>query len=340
MTGQGTVQAPLLEVKNLRKYFPIEAGVLRRKVGFVKAVDEVSFRIFSGETFSLVGESGSGKSTVANLVLKLLEPTAGDIFFQGHSLREMSRELFYEYRRSLQAVFQDPYGALSPRMRVGAIVSEPLEVHGYSKSERTRRVSEALRGVGLHESSVDRYPHEFSGGQRQRIGIARALVLEPKLIVLDEPVSSLDVSIRSQVLNLLINIQHERRISYFLISHDLATVEHMSNTTGVMYLGKLVEIAESSALCSDPYHPYTASLVAAATPPTRQPPWLIPLTGDVPSMLDLPTGCAFHPRCPYAMSVCKQDQPILTEVRPNRFVACHLYPDHIRAIDKAGSKSN
>ena len=325
---------PLLEVLDLRKHFQVQAGVLKTKIGQVKAVDGVSFRIMDGETFSLVGESGSGKSTVANLVLKLLEPTAGYILFRGQSLGEMPPALFRQYRRTVQAVFQDPYGALNPRMRVGSIIAEPLEVHGFGRMDLERRVKEVLSAVGLPPSSRDQYPHEFSGGQRQRIGVARALALEPKLIVLDEPVSSLDVSIRSQVLNLLIDIQQERRISYLLISHDLATVEHMSHRIGVMYLGRLVELADAAGLCADPYHPYTASLVAAATPPTRRPPWPIPLVGEVPNFLELPGGCTFHPRCPYAMLVCRQEFPPLAEVKAGRFVACHLYPKHIAGIDK------
>lgn len=330
-----TSAPPLLEARNLKKYFSLETGFLKRKVGLVQAVDGVSFKILNGETFGLVGESGSGKSTVANLALKLLEPTDGEILFQGHSLHEMSPSLLAQYRRGVQVVFQDPYGALSPRMRVGAIISEPLEVHGYPKSERADRVRQVLKSVGLPESSIGQYPHEFSGGQRQRIGIARALVLEPKLIILDEPVSSLDVSIRSQVLNLLMDIQEERTISYLLISHDLAIVERMSTTIGVMYLGKLIEVGDARTLCADPQHPYTASLVSAATPPNRRSPWTMPVLGDVPSLLEKPSGCAFHPRCPYAMSVCKQQLPPLTETGPNRFVACHLYPEHIKTIDKS-----
>ena len=333
-------EPPLLEVRNLVKYFPFKAGILRKTVAYVKAVDGISFKILRGETFGLVGESGCGKSTVANLILKLLEPTGGDIMFDGQSLRDMSPPALREYRRAVQAVFQDPYGALNPRMTVRDIISEPLEVHGYRKADRLRRISEVLGAVGLYQSSATQYPHEFSGGQRQRIAMARALALEPTLIVLDEPVSSLDVSIRSQVLNLLIDIQCEREISYLLISHDLATVEHMSQTIGVMYLGKLVEVGDAHELCVDPCHPYTASLVAAATPPGRRIPWQIPIIGEVPEALEVPDGCAFHPRCPYAMSDCKRVVPKLTEVEGDQFVACHLYPDHIGAIDKAALVSS
>ena len=326
----------LLEVRNLVKHFPVKAGFLKRSEGVVKAVDDVSFEIHHGETFSLVGESGSGKSTIANLALKLLEPTSGDILFAGVSIvGNTPSAILREYRRGVQAVFQDPYGALNPRMTTRAFISEPLEVHGYTKLDRDRRVEETLNAVGLPQSSADQYPHEFSGGQRQRIGIARALALEPRLIVLDEPVSSLDVSIRAQVLNLLKDIQRERGISYLLISHDLAYVEHMSHRIGVMYLGKLVEVAEADQLYVDPFHPYTAALVAAATPPGRQPPWQMPIIGEVPRALEVPSGCAFHTRCPYVMTVCKTTVPTLSEVEHQRWVACHLYPDQIGAINKA-----
>lgn len=326
----------IVEIRNLVKHFPITHGFINRKtVGYVKAVDGISFRVGPGETFAIVGESGCGKTTVANLILKLLEPTSGEILFQGKSLSNASPSETMEYRRSVQAVFQDPYAALNPRMRIGHIIGEPLEVHGYSKGERNRRIQEALRGVGLPESSESQFPHEFSGGQRQRIGVARALILEPSLIILDEPVSNLDVSIRSQVLNLLKDIQDERNISYILISHDLASVEHMSHTIGVMYLGKLVEMGDAEDICRDPGHPYTASLVAAATPPGRTPPWSTIIVGEVPSALNAPTGCAFHPRCPYAMPICRETTPALQEAPGNRMVACHLYPDHIQGIDKS-----
>ena len=328
----------LVEVRNLVKYFPVRTGVLLgRTIGDVKAVDDISFGVSQGETFALVGESGCGKTTVANLILKLLDPTSGDILFQGKSLKEASGAETREYRKSVQAVLQDPYGALNPRMRVGHIIGEPLEVHGYSRTERNRRVQDALRAVGLPETSESQFPHEFSGGQRQRIGVARALTLEPTLIILDEPVSNLDVSIRSQVLNLLKDIQEERGISYILITHDLATVEHMSHRIAVMYLGKLVELAGAEEVCDDPAHPYTASLVAAATPPGRTPPWQIPIVGEVPSALQTPSGCAFHPRCAYAMPTCREVTPPLTQLPNGRWVACHLYPDHIGSIDKSAA---
>lgn len=326
----------VVEVRDLVKYFPVKTGVLiGRTIGNVKAVDGISFGVSQGETFALVGESGCGKTTVANLILKLLDPTSGEILFHGKSLIRATGSETRQYRKSVQAVLQDPYGALNPRMRVGHIIGEPLEVHGYSRSERNRRVQDALKSVGLPETSESQFPHEFSGGQRQRIGVARALTLEPTLIVLDEPVSNLDVSIRSQVLNLLKDIQEERGISYILITHDLATVEHMSHSIGVMYLGKLVEMGGAEQVCDDPAHPYTASLVAAATPPVRTPPWQIPIVGEVPSALDTPSGCSFHPRCAYAMPICSQVTPTLTQLPDGRRVACHLYPDHIGSIDKS-----
>ncbi len=330
-----TMNNSIVEVRDLVKHFPLTSGFISRKtIGYVKAVDGISFRVEPGETFAIVGESGCGKTTVSNLILKLLEPTSGEILFQGKSISNASPSETREYRKSVQAVLQDPYGALNPRMRVGHIIGEPLEVHGFSRSEQDSRVKEALHAVGLPESSLSQFPHEFSGGQRQRIGVARALTLEPTLIILDEPVSNLDVSIRSQVLNLLKDIQDERRISYILISHDLASVEHMSHRMVVMYLGRLVELGGAQEVCEDPLHPYSASLVAAATPLGRTPPWQTLIIGEVPSALDTPSGCPFHPRCPFAMSLCSQEVPQLQEVGSGRSVACHLYPDHIGSIDK------
>ena len=318
------------------KHFPLRSGFIKGKtVGYVKAVDGISFSVGPGETFALVGESGCGKTTVSNLILKLLEPTSGEILFQGQSLNDASASEAKEYRKSVQAVLQDPYGALNPRMRIEHIIGEPLEVHGVPKNERKRRIKDALLAVGLPEFTASQFPHEFSGGQRQRIGVARALTLEPSLIILDEPVSNLDVSIRSQVLNLLKDIQEERRLSYILISHDMASVQHMSHSIGVMYLGKLMELGTANQVCDDPGHPYTASLVAAATPLGRTPPWQTPIIGEVPSTMDTPSGCSFHPRCPYAMPVCSQEVPQLQDVGDNRRIACHLYPDQITAINKS-----
>ncbi len=325
----------LLEVRALTKHFPIKSGLLRGKtIGHVKAVDDVSFTISKGETFGLVGESGCGKTTAANLIL-LLEPlTDGEIFFRNESLAGLSSTARREYTRHVQAVFQDPYGALNPRMRVGNIVGEPMEVHGYGRLERRTLMLEALQAVDLLEGSEKKFPHEFSGGQRQRIGIARALTMAPELIVLDEPVSNLDVSIRSQILNLLKDIQQQRQVSYLLISHDMASVEYMSHRIGVMYLGKMVEMGKAEDVTNRPLHPYTATLVAAATPPGRTPSWQLPIIGEVPSPLDMPPGCAFHTRCPYTMPVCSEVRPPLMEVEPQRWAACHLYPEKIHTIDK------
>jgi oligopeptide transport system ATP-binding protein len=327
----------LLEVRELTKHFPVKHGVFRGTLaGVVKAVDGLSFTIRRGETFAIVGESGCGKTTLANLILGLLQPTRGEILLRGQALANLTPEAMKEYRRSIAAVFQDPYGALNPRMRVGDIVSEPLAIHGYSRATRQQRLGEVLQAVGLSAASARRFPHEFSGGQRQRLGIARALALYPPLIVLDEPVSSLDVSIRSQILNLLKDLQDELGIAYLLISHDLATVAHMSAWIGVMYLGKLVEMGRARDVCRAPQHPYTATLVAAATPPGRTPPWSLPIVGEVPQVLATPSGCPFHPRCPYARAACQDDTPALTRVGEQRWVACHLSPDEVQELRSAG----
>jgi oligopeptide/dipeptide ABC transporter ATP-binding protein len=326
----------LLEVRDLAKHFPVKRGFLhQRPAGSVTAVDGVSFAVHAGETFAIVGESGCGKTTLANLILGLLAPTRGEILLRGRSISQLSPLEFMAYRRSVAAVFQDPYGALNPRMRVGDIIAEPLEIHRYERRSRQQRVRQVLQAVGLLEGSERRFPHEFSGGQKQRIGIARALALQPQLIVLDEPVSSLDVSIRSQILNLLKDLQYDLGISYLLISHDLATVEHMSEWIGVMYLGKLVEVGRAKEVCRQPRHPYTATLVAAATPPGQTPPWDIPIMGEVPSLLATPSGCSFHPRCPYMMPICGQHTPSLSAIEAQRRVACHLYPTKIHEISNA-----
>jgi len=319
---------PLLEVRDLTKHFAIKRSLWRgQAASYVRAVEDVSFTIGEGETFAIVGESGCGKTTLANLILGLLQPTQGTILLRDQSLAQLSAADFTAYRRSVAAVFQDPYGALNPRMRIGDIITEPLEIHGVARQERQQRLHDVLQAVGLPADSARRYPHEFSGGQRQRIGIARALTLQPDLIVLDEPVSSLDVSIRSQILNLLKDLQRTLGISYLLISHDLATVEHMSTWIGVMYLGKMVEVGRAREVCGQPKHPYTATLVAAATPPGRTPPWDIAIVGEVPHGLDIPRGCAFHPRCPYALPACHQIPPPLQALAAQREVACYLYPD-------------
>jgi oligopeptide transport system ATP-binding protein len=330
----------LLEVRDLTKHFPITSGFLKSTLaGYVKAVDGVSFGVHAGETFAIVGESGCGKTTLANLILGLLLPTGGEILLQGRPISRLSSAQFMGYRRSVAAVFQDPYGALNPRMRVGDIVAEPLEIHAYERTKRQPRVREVLRAVGLPDGSERRFPHEFSGGQKQRIGIARALALQPQLVILDEPVSSLDVSIRSQILNLLKDLQQELGISYLLISHDLATVEHMSDWIGVMYLGKLVEVGRAKEVCRQPKHPYTATLVAAATPPGQTPPWQVPIVGEVPTLLEAPGGCGFHPRCPYLMAVCRGVTPPPLAIEDGRRVACHLYPDVIHHIRLTPSPS-
>ncbi len=317
---------PLLEVVGLVKHFPVRRGVFGWSATMVRAVDGVSFTIAAGATLGLVGESGCGKTTTSRLVLGLERPTAGTIRFEGEDVLELDRQGMRRYRSGVQAVFQDPYASLDPRMRVGAIIAEPLVVNErQSAAERRRRVSELLDLVGLPERSVDLFPHEFSGGQRQRIAIARALALSPKLIVLDEPVSALDVSIRAQILNLLRDLQKRLGVSYLFIAHDLAAVAHMSHAIAVMYLGKIVEHGEAAALALEPKHPYTQALFAAALPiDVDGGPKEAVLLGEVPSPIDPPSGCRFHPRCPYVMPRCAAEEPAL---RPEsgRLVACHLY---------------
>jgi oligopeptide/dipeptide ABC transporter ATP-binding protein len=324
--GAVTARAPLLEASDLVKHFPVRRGILGRSTGLVRAVDSISFTLEAGTTLGLVGESGCGKTTTSKLVLGLERPTAGTIRFEGKDVLALDAEDERRYRRSVQAVFQDPYGSLDPRMRVGSVIAEPLVINERpGAEERRRRVRELLELVGLPERSADLFPHEFSGGQRQRIAIARALALSPKLIVLDEPVSALDVSIRAQILNLLRDIQKRLGVSYLFIAHDLAAVAHMSHTIAVMYLGKIVEVGEATEVALEPKHPYTKALFAAALPidfdrPAEDP----PLSGEVPSPLDPPSGCRFHPRCPYVMVQCAAEEPPL---RPEagRLVACHLY---------------
>jgi oligopeptide/dipeptide ABC transporter ATP-binding protein len=317
----------LLAVKDLKKYFPVAKGVLRKVVGWVKAVDGISFSVAKGETFSLVGESGCGKTTTAKVILLLEKGTAGAVLYQGKDVFKFCGEELSQYRAAVQAVFQDPYSSLQPRRRVGAIVAEPLVVKSaLSTAEIKERVAEVLRRVGLNSDSVNLFPHEFSGGQRQRIAIARALSLHPSLIVLDEPVSALDVSIRAQIMNLLKELQEQMEVSYLLIAHSLATVRYMSQRVGVMYLGKLVEQGPSEELYPKPLHPYTKALISAALPShpdvVREE---IVLSGEVPSALDPPGGCRFHTRCFCAMPICSEFEPQLKEVAADRYVACHLY---------------
>jgi oligopeptide/dipeptide ABC transporter ATP-binding protein len=318
--------ALLLEARDLQKLFPVKRGVFAKSVEMVRAVDGVSFVIPAGQTLGLVGESGCGKTTTAKLVLKLEDPTGGSIRFQGRDLRTVDGAGLREYRRSVQAVFQDPFASLNPRMRVSTIIAEPLVTNEtIEAAEVARRVQRLLDVVGLPDRSADLFPHEFSGGQRQRIAIARALALSPRLVVLDEPVSALDVSIRAQILNLLRDLQTQLGLSYLFIAHDLAAVAHMSHTIAVMYLGKIVETGEAEVVAKAPRHPYTQALFSAALPthPEEQREEII-LPGEVPSPLRPPTGCRFHPRCPHVMTRCSQEEPRLIPVE-GRLAACHLY---------------
>jgi len=316
----------ILQVKNLTKHFPVTKGLLfMKQIGAIKAVDGIDFTINQGETFGLVGESGCGKTTTAKLILLLESITDGSILFEGHDLKNQSAHELKKYRSVVQAVFQDPFSSLSPRMRVGSIIAEPIVVNKQlTRKELEDKISEVLEVVGLQADHAERYPHEFSGGQRQRIAVARALALNPKLILLDEPVSALDVSIRAQMMNLLKDIQDQFGLTYLLIAHDLAVVKHMSNRIGVMYLGKLVETAESDELYRNPLHPYTQALLSAALPshPDEQRNEII-LTGEVPSPLHIPSGCRFHTRCPVAEKGCFEEVPLLQEISPGHQVACH-----------------
>ena len=316
----------LMEVKDLKKYFPVTAGVLQRTVAHVKAVDGISFNVKRGETLGLVGESGCGKTTTGKVLLRLQEATAGEVWFDGKNIMKLPREEMRKLRREMQIIFQDPYSSLNPRMTVGDIIGEPLEIHGVAHgAAKDKRVRELLEVVGLAAEHARRYPHEFSGGQRQRIGVARALALNPKLIVCDEPVSALDVSIQSQILNLLVDLQEEFGLTYIFIAHGLAAVKHISDRVGVMYLGKLVEMADVGDLYGHPRHPYTEALMSAIPVPD---PTLrrerIVLEGDVPSPVNPPSGCRFHTRCPYVMDQCREVEPELRDVGLGHLVACHL----------------
>lgn len=317
----------LLEVRNLKKYYPVTGGFFKRTIGNVKAVDDISFAIRKGETLGLVGESGCGKSTAGRTILRLMKPTGGSILFEGKDITRLSGSKLQKARRDFQMVFQDPYASLNPTQMVGDIIAEPiLNYEKRNKKELEGEIKTLLKRVGLPEEAYYKYGHEFSGGQRQRIGIARALALHPKLIVADEPVSALDVSVQSQVLNLLKELQIEFDLTYLFIAHDLSVVKHMSDRIGVMYLGNLVELASNRDLYKEPLHPYTQALISAIPEPNpAKRKERIVLRGDVPSPQNPPTGCPFHTRCPMAMEICSQEKPQLTEVRPGHQVACHLY---------------
>ncbi|MDG0872504.1 dipeptide ABC transporter ATP-binding protein [Paenibacillus thiaminolyticus] len=318
---------PLVQVENLKMHFPIKGGPLGKTVGAVKAVDGVSFHINKGETLGLVGESGCGKSTTGRMLLRLLDPSEGSIYFEGQDITKLSGNELRKMRRNMQMVFQDPFASLNPRHTIGKILEEPLIVHGVrDKSERKRKVKELLDVVGLSSYHASRYPHQFSGGQRQRIGIARALAIHPKLIIADEPVSALDVSIQSQVLNLLQDLQQEYELTYLFIAHDLGVVRHISDRVGVMYLGQLVELSDTEDLYDKPLHPYTQALLSAvpiADVTFRRE--RIILEGDVPSPANPPAGCPFHTRCPKAFEPCSAARPQLSAIESGHYVACHLY---------------
>ncbi len=323
-TGSGNNH--LLEVTDLKKYFPVKKGLFSKVHGYVKAVDGISFVIGRKETLGLVGESGCGKTTAARTILRLLEPTDGDVRFEGQSVFKLNSRELRQMRRNMQVVFQDPFGSLNPRMTVGSIVGEPLAVHEVAgRKERKEIVKELLEKVGLSAEAVNRYPHEFSGGQRQRIGIARAIALKPKLVVCDEAVSALDVSIQAQIINLLQELQEDFGLSYLFIAHDLSVVQHVSDRVAVMYLGEIVETGNAESIYENPIHPYTVALLAAVpVPDPKTKRRKIILAGDVPSPVNPPTGCRFHTRCKYVMDICRKEQPQLTDRGGEHIAACFL----------------
>jgi len=319
----------LLQVKNLKKHFPLRAGLFSRAVGAVKAVDGVSFEVQESETFGLVGESGCGKSTLGRVLLRLIEPSAGEVYFQGRNLFTLPGEELRRMRKDMQIIFQDPYSSLNPRMTVGSIVGEPLAIHNLARGKAKKdRTLELLDEVGVHADAFNRYPHEFSGGQRQRIGIARALACEPKFIVCDEPVSALDVSIQAQILNLFLDLQTRHKLAYLFISHDLRVVAHIADRVAVMYLGRIVELANAPELYQNPLHPYTRILLnSVPLPDPRLAKKRTLAPGDVPSPVNPPAGCQFHPRCKHAEALCREQEPELIEHAPGHFAACHFVPE-------------
>ncbi|ALF11099.1 MULTISPECIES: ABC transporter ATP-binding protein [Bacillales] len=320
----------LMEIKRLRKYYPIKKNFFQKlkgeKNGIIKAVDDVNFTIYRGETLALVGESGCGKSTTGRSILRLIEPTNGEVYFEGKNILKYSEEELKMARREMQIVFQDPYASLHPRMTVEEIIMEPLTIHRIGKlSERKKKVEELMETVGLSPKMKDRYPHEFSGGQRQRIGIAKALALNPKLVICDEPVSALDVSVQAQVINLLKDLQQKYSLTYLFISHDLSVVKHISDRVGVMYLGKLVEIAHTSELFERPSHPYTQALLSARPVINKEERReRIVLEGELPSPLNPPRGCRFHTRCPFKIAKCEEEEPVMKDIGGGHYLACHL----------------
>ena len=319
----------ILEVNNLKKYFPIKRGVIQRTVGYVHAVDDISFKVNRGETLGLVGESGCGKTTTGRTIVQLYKATQGSVMFQGKDLTKIHGEEMRKMRRNIQMIFQDPYASLNPRMTVEQIISEPLVVHGLASGKDLRKkVKKLLSQVGLNPAYVDRYPHEFSGGQRQRIGVARAIALKPDLIVCDEPISALDVSIQAQVVNLLEDLQKELNLTYIFIAHDLSMVRHISTRVIVMYLGIFVELADRATLYKNPLHPYTIGLLSAVPIPdpyVEEKRERIILEGDVPSPINPPSGCRFRTRCPLAQQICSEERPVWEEKEPDHFVACHFW---------------
>ena len=323
------IPVPLLEIQNLRVHFPVKQGVFSRTTGYLKAVDDVSFTVEPGEAVGLVGESGCGKTTLGRAVLRLIEPTGGRLIFDGEDILPLSAKELRVRRRQFQMIFQDPFSSLNPRMTVGDSIGEALDIHrlAATAAARVQRIRELLQSVGLDPSHAERYPHEFSGGQRQRIGIARALAVEPKLIICDEPVSALDVSVQAQVINLLQDLQSQRNLAYLFISHDLAVVEHLCRRLLVMYLGRIVEAGDAKEICRAPQHPYTQALISAVPvvdPDSKR--RRVVLAGDIPSPIHPPSGCAFHTRCPVAEARCRTEAPALRPTAAGRWTACHLVP--------------